>query len=99
LRIDFLDGNSVVNIPNKTLTNVQGTTKTSFSDILNKSLNEVNQLLLNSDEWNEKLALGQVENVHQVTIATYKAELALQFTMQVRNKIIDAYNEIMRMTV
>ena len=78
---------------------VQDTTKSSFSDILNKSLNEVNQLLLNSEEWNERLALGQVENVHQVVIASQKAELALQFTMQIRNKILDAYNEIMRMTV
>lgn len=99
MRIDFPDGNGIVNIPNKTTNDIRGTTKTSFSDILNKNLNEVNQLLLDSNEWNEKLALGQVENVHQVIIATQKAELALQFTMQIRNKILDAYNEIMRMTV
>jgi len=99
LKIDLLDGSNPTNIPNKPLILVQDTTKSSFSDILNKSLNEVNQLLLNSEEWNERLALGQVENVHQVVIASQKAELALQFTMQIRNKILDAYNEIMRMTV
>lgn len=99
MRIDFPEKNNIINIPNGALTTEQKSNKTSFSDILNSSLNEVNQLLLESQEWNNKLALGQVENVHQVVIATQKAELAMQFTMQIRNKILDAYNEIMRMPV
>lgn len=71
----------------------------SFSEILKNSLSKVNQLQLESQKLNEQLAIGNVENVHQVIIAAQKAELALQFTLQIRNKILDAYNEIMRMSI
>jgi len=71
----------------------------SFSEILKNSLSKVNQLQLESQKLNEQLAIGNVENVHQVIIAAQKAELALQFTLQIRNKILDAYNEIMRISI
>lgn len=71
----------------------------SFSEILKSSLLKVNQLQLESQKLNEQLAIGNVDNVHQVVIAAQKAELALQFTIQIRNKILDAYNEIMRMSI
>ncbi len=97
MKIDFNELNNNVSILNNTLNSESKPKKISFADMLNKSLNEVNQLLIESQDLNERLALGQVENVHQVIIATQKAELAMQFTMQIRNKILDAYNEIMRM--
>jgi len=43
------------------------------------------------------LVLGESHNVHEVIIAAEKAELALQLTNKFRNKVLDAYNEIMRM--
>lgn len=71
----------------------------SFSQMLKDSIEKVNQLQLESQNLNNQLAAGNIDNVHQVVIASQKAELALQFTLQIRNKIIDAYNEIMRMSI
>jgi flagellar hook-basal body complex protein FliE len=47
----------------------------------------------------EDFAAGRTDNIHQVMIAAEKSDIALQFTMQIRNKILDAYNEIMRMQI
>ncbi len=99
MRLEFFDNNNTINIANKPIYKEHEAKKISFSDILSKNINEVNQFLIESQDLNEKLALGQIENVHQVVLAAQKAELAMQFTMQIRNKILDAYNEIMRMTV
>ena len=46
-----------------------------------------------------KLAAGQVEDISEVVIAGEKAAIAVQLTMQVRNKMVEAYQEIMRMQV
>lgn len=82
--------------------NIIDETKTkgaSFADFLNNAIKDVNKLQLESERLNEAFAMGRTDNVHQVMIAAEKAEIALQFTMQVRNKILDAYQEIMRMPV
>lgn len=71
----------------------------SFSEMLKNSIDQVNQIQLESQSINNQFITGEIDNVHQVVIATQKAEMALQFTIQIRNKILDAYNEIMRMTI
>lgn len=76
-----------------------GTKGVSFGEFLNNAIQQVNGLQKDSEKLNEALAMGLTDNIHQVTIAAEKASIALQFTMQVRNKIMDAYQEIMRMPV
>ncbi len=71
----------------------------SFSKILEDNIEKVNQLQLESQNLNNQLVTGEIDNVHQVIAVSQKAELALQFTIQIRNKILDAYNEIMRMPI
>ena len=71
----------------------------SFAEYLNNAIDEVNQLQLESEKLGVEFAAGRTDNIHQVMIAAEKADIALQFTMQVRNKILDAYNEIMRMQI
>ncbi|HHY13607.1 MAG TPA: flagellar hook-basal body complex protein FliE [Thermoanaerobacterales bacterium] len=71
--------------------------KSTFKDLLFKELGKVNSLQKDMEYLNEKLVLGESHNVHEVIIAAEKAELALQLTIQIRNKVLDAYNEIMRM--
>ncbi|SCG83456.1 Flagellar hook-basal body complex protein fliE [Proteiniborus sp. DW1] len=90
---DFLIKNS-----NSVSTNKTNETS-SFNEVLKGVLDEVNQLQKDSDNYTKLLALGQVDNVHDVTIASEKAKLALQMTLTVRNKVVDAYKEIMRMQV
>ncbi len=48
---------------------------------------------------NAALAAGEVDDISQVVIAGQKAEIALQLTMQVRNRALSAYQELMRMQV
>ncbi|MDJ0987619.1 MAG: flagellar hook-basal body complex protein FliE [Desulfobacterales bacterium] len=69
----------------------------SFGNMLARSLDEVNQLHAASDDAVQKLAAGQQKDIHQTMIAMEKADVAFQLLMQVRNKIIAAYDTIMRM--
>lgn len=73
--------------------------ETSFNDLLKNALNEVNKLQIEADDYNKLFAIGQVDNIHDVTIASEKAKIALQMTLAIRNKVVDAYKEIMRMQV
>lgn len=71
----------------------------SFGEVLKKAVGEVNALQQQSTELKTQLLTGQADSIHQVTIAAEKAELAFQLTMQIRNKVIEAYQEVMRMQV
>lgn len=71
----------------------------SFGQVLGDALGQVNKLQNGAEQASLDLAAGKVQDVSQVVIATEKASVALQLTMQVRNKVIDAYQEIMRMQV
>lgn len=71
----------------------------SFQDFLKESLSQVNNLQVDAENKNVLLATGKIENIHDVTIASSKAKLALDLTLAVRNKVVDAYREIMRMQV
>lgn len=70
-----------------------------FSDYLKNAIAEVDAMQKASDISDVALAMGDPDYLHRVMIDAEKAEIALQFTMQVRNKIIDAYQEIMRMQI
>ncbi|UFJ42123.1 flagellar hook-basal body complex protein FliE [Brevibacillus humidisoli] len=69
----------------------------SFSDYLSNAMGQVNQAQLGAQELTKQYAAGQVDDIHQVMIAGQKASVMLQLTMQVRNKVIESYQEIMRM--
>ncbi|PFA67887.1 flagellar hook-basal body complex protein FliE [Bacillus sp. AFS015802] len=69
----------------------------NFSQLLKKSIDEVNQMQVQSDQLTAKLVRGENVDLHQVMIASQKASITLQTTMEVRNKVVEAYQEIMRM--
>ena len=64
---------------------------TNFGDILSDAISKVNDLENESDKMSEKLAMGEVDNLHDVVIASEKADLALNLTIQVRNKLVESY--------
>jgi len=64
-----------------------------------KTLDEVQQLLIQSDKQTTNLATGKAENIHEAMIATEKAETAVKLLVQIRNKALEAYNEILKMQV
>ncbi|MBN2897914.1 MAG: flagellar hook-basal body complex protein FliE [Clostridia bacterium] len=71
-------------------------TKQNFGEILSKAIDDVNGAQVASENMGRLLAIGEIDNLHDVQIAGQKAELALNLMVQVRNKILDAYSEINR---
>lgn len=73
-----------------------------FDSILNSAvdnLNKTNQYLSDSENEKLKFALGETENTHDLTIALQKASTALQYTVAVRDRFLEAYREIMNMQI
>ena len=71
-------------------------TDQSFSDILNKTLGELNAVQQKADKAVADLATGEVRDLHQAAIAIGKAETSMKLMLEVRNKAISAYKEIAR---
>ncbi len=71
----------------------------NFSSVLKDALNDVNQMQINSKEQKQLLALGEIDNLHDLSIMSEKADVALQVTMSIRNKVVEAYKEIMRIQI
>lgn len=68
-----------------------------FGSFLNDAINNLNVQQTTVDQLNQSFVKGELSDVHQLTIASEKASLGLQLTVQVRNKIVEAYQEVMRM--
>jgi flagellar hook-basal body complex protein FliE len=71
----------------------------SFADVIIESLNEVNRLQNEADQGVQKLLTGETNNVAEVLAASNKAGIAFDLLMEVRNKLVDAYQEIQQMRV
>ena len=70
-----------------------------FADVLKSSLDEVNKLQHKADAAITALATGDKMSLHDTMIAMEQADVSFRLMMQVRNKIVDAYQEIMRIQV
>lgn len=71
----------------------------SFSKFLGEMVDKVNQTQFAADKAVQQLATGESKGLHEVMIAMEKSSLSFQFLTQVRNKAVEAYQEIMRMPV
>ena len=71
----------------------------NFQNYINKSINELNSLQNKYTDLADKVAAGKDVELHDVMVAAQEADVAMRLTMQVRNKILDAYREVMRMSV
>ena len=69
-----------------------------FSEVLKSGILKVNQLQIEADDMTNRLALGEVEDISQVSIAVEKAELALRLMVQIRDKMLDVYQQISRLS-
>jgi flagellar hook-basal body complex protein FliE len=67
-----------------------------FTSALGKALNEVDGLQVEADQQAQKVAEGG-GNLHELALSLEKADVAMRLAMKVRNKVFEAYNEIMRM--
>lgn len=70
-----------------------------FSKFLTDALSQVDALQKNADAASLQLATGQVDDLSSVMVAIEKASLSLSMTVATRDKVLDAYNQIMRMQI
>jgi flagellar hook-basal body complex protein FliE len=71
----------------------------SFSDILNKSLGELNESQVQAYDAMEGIATGKVENLQKAVQKIEEAELSLKLALEVKNKALSAYKDVMRMQI
>jgi flagellar hook-basal body complex protein FliE len=68
----------------------------SFNETLGTFLNDVNGLQKKADESIRKMAAGEINDVHQVMSSVEEANVAFNMMMEIRTKVMDAYQEVMR---
>ncbi len=69
----------------------------SFGGLLHEAIEKVNHIQLQASQAVDALVTGQTQNIHQTMIALQQADISFQLMMQVRNKLVMAYEEIQRM--
>lgn len=75
---------------------------TMFDALLNTAVNNIkttNNYLSDAENEEIKFAIGETENPHDLTIALQKASTALQYTVAIRDRVLEAYKEIMNMQI
>lgn len=73
--------------------------KRSFGQVLGNIVKDVDNLHKNAEKTTDKLLTGELEDVHQVVVAMEEAETSFRLLMEIRNKMVDAYREVMKMQV
>ncbi|MDL2274885.1 flagellar hook-basal body complex protein FliE [Desulfosarcina sp. OttesenSCG-928-G10] len=72
---------------------------TPFSAYVKEAFKETNQKMLDADQAIEDLVTGRNPDIHGTMIAMQKAEISFELILQIRNKLISAYDEINRMSI
>jgi flagellar hook-basal body complex protein FliE len=88
-----------IKLPQFSVDPVQQSQSSSFGNALQQSLEQVNRNQLEADASIDGLATGQKTDIHQTMIAVEKASVSFELMMQIRNKVISAYDKIMRTQV
>lgn len=70
-----------------------------FKRYLKEAIQDVNQAQTHSDQLTTQLVMGEQVALHEVMVAAQKASITLNATMEVRNKVVEAYQEMIRMQV
>lgn len=86
-------------VPSSVKTVNKANDSVNFKDLLMDALDNVNTLEQESAKMTEDFIAGRTDDIHSVLIAGEKASISLQFIMEVRNKVMEAYQEIMRMQI
>ncbi|MGB9755916.1 MAG: flagellar hook-basal body complex protein FliE [Desulfurella sp.] len=71
----------------------------SFADLLKKSINDVNNLQIAADTAIKEISTGKMDNIQDAVMAIEKADVSMRLLLEVKNKAVQAYNQIMNMQV
>jgi flagellar hook-basal body complex protein FliE len=74
-----------------------GSGSSSFGDVLSSTMDQLGALQQNAGTAAQKFMSGENEDVHTVALAAQQSELAFELGLQVRNKVVSAYQEVMKM--
>ncbi len=72
---------------------------TNFSELVTNGINKVHETMLQSAQMSREFMQEGKHDMHEVLIALEQADLSFKFMSQIRNKVLDVYNEVMRMQV
>lgn len=81
----------------ETTTNNKYAGEAGFGEVLDKAIEKLNDVQTKADEVTQRFLVGEIQDIHQVTVAMQEAKLTMQLAVEVRNKIVEAYQEISRM--
>ncbi|TYO95488.1 flagellar hook-basal body complex protein FliE [Desulfallas thermosapovorans] len=73
--------------------------KDSFREVFDRAMQNLNEKQLNSEQTIKNFLTGEVQDLHTVMIAMEEAKLTMQLAVEVRNKVIEAYQELARMQI
>lgn len=74
-------------------------TDSDFGEMLTQAVSETNQAQLDADKAVTDLSTGRADNLHEVMLAMEEADISMRMLVQMRNKAVEAYQEIIRMQV
>jgi len=98
--LGMIQANSTAEMNGTSAPNAAGGAKGgTFLDALQNTMDEVNKTQLEADQSIKDLVAGRTKNIHETMLQLQKADLSLKTMMQVRNKVLEAYKEIMKMQV
>jgi len=76
-----------------------GAPSSGFMNTLQQAIGKANDIQLEAGQATEALMTGQTQNIHQAMVALQEADVSFQLMMQIRNKLVSAYEEIQRMQI
>ena len=94
MRIEGLNG-----LPLKLDVEKKEESNTSFSDLLQNFIKDVNNDLINAKNIEQDLSLGKIQNIQDAMYQIEKADISFRLLTEIRNKALESYQEIMRMQV
>ena len=77
--------------------NVAGNEGSDFLSMLKEKLDSVNDKQITAEETTESFIKGEDVDIHEVMLATEEAKMSLELAVQIRNKLVEAYQELNRM--
>ncbi len=90
--INKIDNVNIPTINNKT----EKKSSVDFSELLKKELNETNEMMQNAQKAESDIATGQVKDLAKASITIQKADMQMKMMLEVRNKAINAYKELLK---
>lgn len=97
MAIQSISTNSILNNLNISNTTEEKANGTSFSNVLSDAISKVNDFEVNANNKIESLIKGEDVEMHEVMLAMQESVLSLQALIEVRNKTVEAYQEISKL--